>query len=202
MNHKPTKTVMTSILLVIALLQGPYIYYYADGLFGFIIVIPYILIGFALSFFLLMSLKHKQTNITYHYLGLISGTLIGIASLFSEDLIENLDWELRLSERNRIVELVKQGKLKPTVTYNNIICKLPGDPFPPISVGGNEIAIYKGKLNTVTVEFYINRGLLDHYSAFVFTNDSQEISRINKEIRARQSPMFRQLKENWYRVSY
>jgi hypothetical protein len=202
MNHKQTKTVMTSILLVLSLLQGPYIYYYADGLFGFIIVIPYMLTGFALSFFLLVSLKYKQTNTSYHYLGLISGTLIGIASLFNADLIEKLDWELRLSERNRIVELVKQGKLTPNVSHNNIICKLPGYPFPPISVGGNEIAIYKDGLGTVTIEFYINRGFLDNYSAFVFTNERKNISIMDSTISARHSPKFKKLKENWYRVAY
>ena len=201
MNHKPTKTLMTSILLIMALLQGPYIYYYADGLFGFIIVIPYMLIGFALSFFLLTSLKHKQTNITYHYIGLISGTLIGIASLFSEDLIENLDWKLRISERNRIVELVKHGQLTPTVSHNSIICKLPGYPFPPISVGGNEIAIYKDETGTVTVEFYINRGFLDHYSAFVYTNEPKNISIMDSTVNNRHSPTFKKLKENWYRAS-
>jgi hypothetical protein len=201
MNHKPTKTVMTSILLIMALLQGPYIYYYADGLFGFIIVIPYMLIGLTLLVFLLISLRHKHTNTIYHFSGLIVSTIIGFASLNSEALIETLDWKLRLSERNKIVELVKQGKLHPNTTYNGT-CKLPEDPFPPISVGGNEIEIYKGKLKTVTIEFFINRGFLDHYSAFVYSNDSQEISRMNKEIIARRSPMFRQLKENWYRVSY
>jgi hypothetical protein len=202
MNHKPTKTVMTSILLIMALLQGPYIYYYAEGLFGFIIVIPYMLIGLTLSVFLLISLRHKHTNTIYHFSGLIVSTIIGFASLNSEALIETLDWKLRLSERNKIVELVKQGKLTPNVSHNNIICKLPGYPFPPISVGGNEIAIYKDGLGTVTIEFYINRGFLDNYSAFVFTNERKNISIMDSTISARHSPKFKKLKENWYRVAY
>ena len=67
--------------------------------------------------------------------------------------------------------------------------------IPPISNGGNEIAIYKTDKNNLTVEFYIDRGFLDHYSAFVYTNDKKKIQELEEGAN-------KKLDENWYIVSY
>lgn len=202
MKNKSTKTIFTSITLIAALLQWPYSYYYADGLLGFLTMIPYMLTGCVLTTILLISLiKYNQTNTIYHSGGLFLTVIIAFLPLFlKENWIEKLDWKLRLTERNRIVELIKAGKLCPY--DNNSICKLPGFIFPPISVGGNEITIVKGNAATVTIEFFIDRGLLDNYSAFVYTNNTEDVLGIERMIKERHSPKFIKLQKNWYRVSY
>ena len=118
-------------------------------------------------------------------------------------MIEKLDWKFRRNSREEIVQLVKEGKLKPNVSYNDIICTLDKWKFPPISNGGNEIAIHKSDSTAVTVEFFSNRGFLDHYSAFVYTNDPEWIDEFEKQISYKKGfHINKQLDKHWYRVSY
>ena len=140
----------------------------------------------------------------FHKLGVILTISIGCLSLvFGEDIIEKLDWKFRRNSREEIVQLVKTDKLKPNVSHNNIICTLDNWNFPPISNGGNEIAIYKVDSSKVTVEFYINRGFLDHYSAFVYTNDTEKVKELEEHISFEKGLHFnKKLDEHWYRVSY
>lgn len=189
-----------------ATIQAPLFYYYTFGLFAFFVVTPYLFIGLGLTIWLLISvLRNTNSQITmFHKLGVILTISIGCLSVFfSEDIIEKLDWKFRRSSREEIVQLVKADKLKPNVTHNNIICTLDDWNFPPISNGGNEIAIYKVDSSKVTVEFYINRGFLDHYSAFVYTNDTEKIKELEEYMSyEKELHINKKLDEHWYRVSY
>jgi hypothetical protein len=149
--------------------------------------------------------KNKNSEITrFQKLGVILTICIGSFTLFfSEEIIEKLDWQFRRDSREEIVELIKADKLKPNVTHNNIICTLDNWNIPPISNGGNEIAIYKTDENKLTVEFFINRGFLDHYSAFVYTNDKDKIKELEERTTLNKGlHVNKKLDENWYRVSY
>jgi hypothetical protein len=198
--------ILTIFVLTMAIIQAPLFYYYTFGLFAFFVVIPYLLIGLVLTIWLLIAVfRNTNSQITkFHKLGVILTISIGCLSLFfSEDIIEKLDWKLRRSSREEIVQLVKADKLKPNVNHNNIICTLDKWNFPPISNGGNEIAIYKVDNSKVTVEFYINRGFLDHYSAFVYTNDTKKIKELEEHMSYKNGlHINKKLDENWYRVSY
>jgi len=189
-----------------ALIQSPLIYYYTFGLFSLFIVTPYLFIGVGLTIWLLIAvLRNKNSKITkFHRIGVILTISIGsLTGFFGEGIIEKLDWQLRRSSREEIIELIKVGKLKPNATHNNIICILDNWNIPPISNGGNEIAIYKTDDNNLTVEFYINRGFLYHYSAFVYTNDPKTIQELEERINLKiESHINKKLDENWYRVSY
>jgi len=189
-----------------AIIQAPLIYYYTFGLFAFFIVIPYLFVGLGLTIWLLIAvLRNTNSQMTmFHKLGVILTICIGSLSLFfGEDIIEKLDWKFRRNSREEIVQLVKEGELKPNVTHNNIICTLENWKFPPISNGGNEIAIYKSDRGKLTVEFYINRGFLDHYSAFVYTDDSEKIKELEEHMSYKKGlHINKQLDEHWYRVSY
>jgi hypothetical protein len=151
-------------------------------------------------------IRSRNTGkITFQKTGLTLTILIGSLTLFfGEDVIENLDWRLRRSSRDEIVNLVKEDKLRPNVAHNNIICTLDNWNIPPISNGGNEIAIYKTNDNKVTVEFFINRGFLDHYSAFVFTEDPEKIQELEERTTTKKKGLHvnKKLSESWYRVSY
>jgi short-subunit dehydrogenase len=57
--------------------------------------------------------------------------------------------------------------------------------------------------NKVKVEFYINRGFLDHYSAFVYTNDTEKIKELEEHMSYQKGlHINKKLDEHWYRVSY
>ncbi|MBL7785842.1 MAG: hypothetical protein JNM36_08040, partial [Chitinophagales bacterium] len=68
----------------------------------------------------------------------------------------------------------------------------------------NDISIEKTEQQTLTVEFFINRGFLDHYSAFLYTDDPGTIQTFDKEIMdtIHNTHRKQKLEENWYRVSY
>ena len=198
--------IITIILLILVIIQAPIFYYYTFGLFSFFVVTPYLIFGICLTIWLLTAvIKNNKSQMTnFHKIGVILVIIIGTLSLsFGENLIENLDWKFRRSSREEIVQLVKINKLKPNVTHNNIICKLHNWNYPPISNGGNEIAIYRADSSNITIEFFINRGFLDHYSAFVYTNDVNKIEEIEEHIKHKKGlHVNEKLDKNWYRVSY
>lgn len=205
MTKKIFYDILTGIALIMAIVQAPFIYYYTFGLVAFFMIPPYLFIGLGLTALVKneVSKNPNLTNIKFQTFGLIVTIIIGTTSLFfGENVIENIDWKYRKSMREQIVELVKTNKLKPNVAYNNIICSLDDSYFPPISNGGNEIAIYKTDGN-ITIEFYINRGFLDNYSAFVYTDDPKKRQELEEIIALKSnSSGNKKLDKNWYRVSY
>lgn len=85
----------------------------------------------------------------------------------------------------------------------NVLYTLDNWKFPLISNGGNKILISQTELGKLTVEFYINRGFLDHYSAFVYTNDQEKIKELEDYMSIKKSTETnKKLDQNWYRVSY
>jgi hypothetical protein len=186
-----------------AFFQSPFEYYYADGIFDLMVVIPYLLIGTLLTAYLLFSyIKYPQTNTRYHLAGLLITPAIGITSMFAGiDMVEKLDWHLRFTERNRLVNEIKAKRLCPDAGDREVVCKLPKDYFPPISVGGNKIIVTQNKLNVTSVEFLIDGGFLDHYMAFLYTNDKDEIANMDSIIKVGSSKRYTKLAPNWYRVA-
>lgn len=203
---KKTYNILTIFVLTMAIIQAPLIYYYTFGLFAFFVVVPYLFVGLGLTMWLLITVLRNTNSqiIMFHKLGVLLTISIGSLSLiFGEDTIEKLDWKFRRNSREEIVQLVKTEKLKPNVTYNKIICSLDSWNFPLISNGGNEIAIYKTDNNKLTIEFYIDRGFIDHYSAFIYTNDKEKIQELEERIISNKGlHINKKLDKHWYRVSY
>lgn len=115
-------------------------------------------------------------------------------------IIEKADWYIFFNKRTEVVEQVKNGELKPNVSWNGWVCELPYE-FPVISNGGNDIGIFRNqKNNRTTVVFWVFRNFFDSPSThFVFTDDPEEIKRIEEKIEARPNDNWR-IKENWYRT--
>ena len=96
-----------------------------------------------------------------------------------------------------IIEKIKLGELK------NEKGKIKLDCFPPISNGGNEIFVSEDSLGNITTTFYINRGFLDHYSAFIYTERPVDIEYYEKRINEDNgNHTNKKMEQNWYRVSY
>jgi hypothetical protein len=195
------KTKLTTIILIAAFVQGPFLYYYTTGFFKLFAMALFGLIGLSLTIRLLINvLKYRSNNTIYNVIGLMLAFIIGITTI-SGDIIEYLDWNLRKAERNQIVDDVKRGILKPNSPLNNGICNLTDNYFPPISNGGNAILINENNNGIASIEFYIDRGFIDHYSAFVYTNDQQEMDHLDKG-KGTFVGSAKKLSDNWYRVSY
>lgn len=196
--------ILSTIILLMAILQAPLFYYFLGGLVGLLIAPIYLLIGVILTIFLYLKVVLSKKPIKpFFIVAIICAPIIGSGSLFIDKAIEKADWALRRPARNAIVEMVKEGKFNPNYPYNNVSCHVSDWSVLPISTSGNDISIERGRDKAVTVQFYINRGFLDHYSAFVYTNDSLRIKEIEYlASRAHGKGQTYKLDENWYRVSY
>lgn len=62
----------------------------------------------------------------------------------------------------------------------------------------NDIRIKNPKDTTVTITFYTDQGLNDHYSGFVYTNDSTEIETLDAKVKAGGNDF--RLEPNWYLI--
>ncbi|MGE5497235.1 MAG: hypothetical protein ACM3Q2_04160 [Syntrophothermus sp.] len=196
-------TILAAVCIIMAISLCVVPYYWIDGLAIIFIALPLLLLELGLMVWLGIRLykPNKKMRKVFQKFSFYANIVLAVASLFIEVPIEFLDWHLRKPVRNEIVLKVKNGVLKPNAQYNKGICSLGNSYFPPLSNGGNEIIVEYGKVNSVTVEFFINRGFLDNYSAFVYTDDNEKIKELEDRIKS-EIPGNRILGNNWYRVSY
>lgn len=115
-------------------------------------------------------------------------------------LIEKADWYVFYSKRSSVVDLVKEGKLTPNVSWNNWVCELPYE-FPVISNGGNDIGISRNNsTGKATVTFWVFRNFFSSPSThFVYTDDPDEINEIENLIKNNPEDNWK-IDDNWYRT--
>lgn len=73
------------------------------------------------------------------------------------------------ADREKVVEMIKSGKLAPNVLHNPRLIALPPD-SPGVSMGGNEVLV-EGHDGGKYVFFFTYRGILDNYSGFLYVPD-------------------------------
>lgn len=196
-----SKNLLALLIIFLSILQGPFIYYYGGGFMSFVFILPYLFIGLILSSFLLYSIIAKKGIATkFHITALTFGVCLGTISLFSEDYFEKIDWHFRKGQRKEIISRIKSGSI--IYDANKSVHHLNEFKYALISNGGNDISISTNEKNQVTVEFFINRGFLDHYSAFVYTDAPNEIKRLEKEIQSSFKENNFKITKNWYRLNY
>jgi hypothetical protein len=189
-----TKTVLTTMLLLMALFQGPFFYYWSEDFTTLFFAIPFGLFGLILSIILLVQIVvNRSPNTKYHIFGLGLTFVIGISTILPGTLMEYLDFYIRKSERNKIVEDVKKGKTYQVSSASSYF----------VADNGNDFDIIENKGQMVTVEFYTYRGLLDHSTGFVYTNIPSEISDLEGKIgNSDNDTTVKKLDDNWYKVVY
>ncbi|WP_343636264.1 hypothetical protein [Fluviicola sp.] len=114
-----------------------------------------------------------------------------------------IDWKKEWSENRFRLEKLKNDILeKGDLKYqsgNNHFPDEFGYPFDD----GFSINSYNGHIGIdtkkTTITFYMDRGLLDHYSAIVFTNDSTVIAEMDANVKNGGNDF--KIKENWYAVN-
>lgn len=198
---RKTKNIITTVILVLALLQGPFFYYFFYD-FRIIIQPLYLLIALYLIIYLFINvLKHKSTTSIYHIIGLAVAIIIGVFTL-SNNLVEYFDFKLRKQERMEIIKQVTAGKLIPDTTNNRHGWIIPNAPFFCISKR-NEIDVDENQKGRVIVKFYTYLGFLDDGSkCFLYTNDPVEIQSLDKRISNGTSEKFlKKLDNSWYSIT-
>lgn len=198
-------TTLTAITLVLVILQTPF-FYYTSGAIAFYGSILYVLTGLILTIL-----------VTSHYLGkpeteqslaqkIAITAIISIGSigfLLGDRFQEEIDWSFRKDKRQKIVELIKNDKLKLATANNLSLYDLDNTYTLPLSNNGNQVAVYKNGADKLSVEFYIKRVSANHYSAFLYTNDDDTIKNLETKIALKKyANNIKKLDEHWYRVSY
>jgi hypothetical protein len=123
----------------------------------------------------------------------------------------NLNWEKEWSKNEKALkdltaDIIKQGNKKYAAGNNNF----PSDfryPFDegfhietPFSTDSNHLSqrIDTIDVKRLTINFFIDRGLLDHYAAIVFSNDPGTLEALERSV-GNEGNDFR-IEPNWYMV--
>lgn len=196
MNNS-TRIILVAIL-ALAILRI-LLHYTEYGFFEFILfdLIPKWWV-FILPLFVLLY-RYKKKRLTYKTTIIdFVVTAIGFYIIYfvaTPKKLDDLDWKMNYEKRQKIVSLAKKRKL------NSITDRIYAIPdsltlFPFFKP--NEVIIEKQKDSFVTMLFYTDRGLLDHYSGFIYSNDSIELKVLEENVKNGGNDV--RLENNWYQI--
>jgi len=198
-KRRTSKSFKTIAMIVIALILFRIILHYTEmGFFEFILfdLIPkWLLFILPISFlFYRISKKYPLKNSLLDF----TVTAIGFYILYyilTPYYIDKVDWNINYVKRVKIVSLAKANGLK---KIRDTIYSIPDSlslfPF----LKSNEVTIQTLKDTIVTITFYTERGLNDHYSGFIYTNDIADIKKFDDKVKNGGNDFKIQL--NWYLI--
>lgn len=202
MNSSRSKTYLTSLIIVLAFLQVPIAYFFTEGFFSVVAMLPYALLGFTLSVVAAVKLfRYRSTNKPFHIYGLIIGVGVGLLQPFQFSQIEILDWWLMREDREKIIAEIGSDRNRVVLSQNHELYSIPQNALFSISKGG-KVNIKKQHGDTLSIEFYIDRGFIDSYKAFLYTNDSIEQAEIELSIKQGKNAVYKKYDDNWYSIHY
>jgi hypothetical protein len=190
-------TVISSIVLIAAIVQPFIFYFYTYGMGFVFLAIPYSVLGLGftiVAFQQVIKLNEEGKSWKMLFVMAVLSPIIAIGFFFID--MESIDWVWQLSKREQIIADIKSGKIPTTEKHNKV--KL--HTFPPLSNGGNEIMIYKYPDNTFDITFFVDRGFLDHWLEYRYTNNIEQQQLIEKRIAEGKPNLYRKLKDEWYRL--
>lgn len=159
-----------------------------DYFFGSILFV----IGIAI---LLIQLFSRKLNITIlAALSILAITFLVIHFGINTKALDFADWKLNYSKREKIVQLIKEEGFNSSGRTYRIPSSLTLFPY----IKSNEVNVVKQQDTTITVEFYTDRGLMDHYTAFVYSNDSLELKHLTEKIGGNNKKMAK----GWFYVNH
>jgi hypothetical protein len=107
----------------------------------------------------------------------------------------NFNYWVNKADREKIVQLVSNGTLRPNVSYNRSLISLPTG-SPHVSMGGNEIVVEE-HLGKTYIFFFTYRGILDNYSGFLYVSPGGEPTRYS-DLSEKESTQIEKFDESWY----
>ena len=181
-----TKTVCTiSIILSILLfLFHWYLWDIIDLVTPFLILVPIIIILVFVAFVLIYTIVYAAKEIKALKLRACIPLLIIVLSIMFNLLVPftkaNLDFnfKLNINARNKVVELIENGELKPEETNENMIA-LPSK-YKRLSKGDGEVMIDCFDNHNAYI-FFTYRGIIDNYSGFVYDSDEAALQELSRE---------------------
>ncbi len=189
--------IIISIIIFILGIYIPYFSFYSGPFFEWFFLI---LLCFGVTFNTFLNVLDKKWSGKYRFIPLFFcslGTIIAFSIFYVEQsTFEKIDWEINGYKRKKIVSEILNNQLK--IDNRNLIQL---HTFISLSNGGNQISIRKCN-SGITVKFWIDRGLLDNHSEFVFSNCPEDISKIKEILKGNKNDeKYRKIEANWYRLN-
>ncbi|MBU3128653.1 hypothetical protein [Clostridium tagluense] len=109
------------------------------------------------------------------------------------DIMLARDFNSNLKDREKVVSIIKTGKLVPNISHNESLIALPKE-YAHLSKGGGELVV-KMEGDTLKVFFYTFRGVLDNFSGFAYISDDTALYQgdFNGDFH-----QIKKKKEHWY----
>jgi hypothetical protein len=202
MIRRSNKTFVAIIIMWVVITLANH--YFVPDFFAFFIWVAMFLLLACLSVVQVIACIRERNSLTRSRLNKVVVSLLFLLLTIPPPIvnrvIEKVDWRLLQNKRAAVVQLVRQGKLRPNVSWNPRLCELPFE-FPVVSNEGNDIEIYRDTAKgTITVAFWISRNFFDVPSPmFVFTDDPATINRIERQIHFSPEKNWN-IRAQWYRV--
>lgn len=176
-------TQFTIIVFVSLTLAKFFLHYLEFGFIEFILFDLYFsLILFLIGWVILMS-KLFYRRLSYSIVAdflIIGITYCVIHFAMNVKSLDSLDWKINYSKRKKIVRLIKEERsFTSAQTTYQIPFSLTLFPY----FKSNTVYVECQQDSIVTVTFFTDRGILDHYSAFIYSNDSAEIKRLDEKVK-------------------
>ncbi|MCM3729011.1 hypothetical protein M3226_25550 [Neobacillus cucumis] len=140
------------------------------------LMLPVLLIVF--GFFIFITIRAIITlfkNKNWKPLVIQVFTILLLIFIPFNQIILNLNFKWNKSEREQVANMVKNGELKPNVSYNSSLIHLPKE-YTHLSSGGGDIVVEKSGKN-YNILFFTYRGILDNFSGFVYTANDRKPSK-------------------------
>jgi hypothetical protein len=163
------------------------------GFFDFLLTLAFIPIVVLVTVVaLIINIKPKwQPKLFFLNLGIGAFTFVVYWFFIDREKIHKLDWDINKEKRETIIELIKEGKIKDE--------KIPDSLELRLNCSSDEFHIQTKTDSSLTVLFYTDYGLLDHYSAFIYSNDSNDLIQLNEQVRNGGNDY--KINENWFEVN-
>ncbi|ULT59479.1 hypothetical protein L1999_13545 [Neobacillus drentensis] len=178
---------------ILVILLGFFQWYLVDKITEFL-MLPVWLVIF--GFFIFITVKvtiHLFKNKDWKPLTIQLITILLWLYFPFTQVILDFDFKSNRTEREEVVQMVKNGTLKPNISYDPSIIQLPKQ-YHRLSKGGGEIVIEK---NNDLILFFTYRGILDNFSGFVYSPYSKKPSHNDFDGDFKQ---IEKLDEHWYFV--
>lgn len=191
---KYTLILLSFLLFVISFV----VFWFKDQLFNalYLFILPVYFILFAcLVTLLVMSVVSIVKYKAYIQLVAIAvlALLVVTAVFFPfRDAKVKLDLDIYEADRMEIVEMIMDGRLRPSDNYGNI--NLPAG-YCGISTGGS-VYQYQNDENGQVICFWVDRGFLGYAIEVVYSSEGEELIRANRINITR----IEKLKDHWYYV--
>ncbi len=169
MNRRIYK-ILSIIALLMIIVQAPLFHFYITGLLSGILYFLYIIIGVLTVFFVLFMTKKYKSFTFYKLLNFVT-LILGVFVFFQGSALMNkIDFKINREKRENLVKSIIQKEdlsFKNDTAWTQTI-----DKSLNIISSSNRLLVTKKNTN-YKFQFYIDDGFLDHFSAFLYTNNPE-----------------------------